>query len=260
MEEIINSVMQSPENTNPNVLRGQLKAIQGEGSGGPGYSVEKQRTTLFDGNVFTKGDPNGSLFYRTISEYITAPTIIVTFGDDEYILEQTSVGGGAMRYGEFGDDGPLFTNIPFAVVSNTNNQTRLYTESSGSYLIKIEGIETVVTPTDEFKEAVAKSGISSSTGAIYAEFYSLPHNVDETEQWACDKTYDELVAAYNSGSVILGVIRSYIFVMLYDGGVFSGGGTVFDMKSSELYYYGATMTSDDHSGINVYGGYVSLGQ
>ena len=33
MEEIINSVMQSPENTNPNVLRSQLKAIQGEGGG-----------------------------------------------------------------------------------------------------------------------------------------------------------------------------------------------------------------------------------
>ena len=33
MEEIINSVMQSPENTNPNVLRGQLQNIGG-GSGG----------------------------------------------------------------------------------------------------------------------------------------------------------------------------------------------------------------------------------
>lgn len=33
MEEIINSVMQSPENTNPNVLRSQLQGISG-GSGG----------------------------------------------------------------------------------------------------------------------------------------------------------------------------------------------------------------------------------
>ena len=39
MEEIINSVMQSPENTNPNVLRSQLKAIQGEGSGSSGGGV-----------------------------------------------------------------------------------------------------------------------------------------------------------------------------------------------------------------------------
>lgn len=31
MEEIINSIMQSPENTNPNVLRGQLQGIMGAG-------------------------------------------------------------------------------------------------------------------------------------------------------------------------------------------------------------------------------------
>lgn len=35
MEEIINSVMQSPENTNPNVLRSQLQSVGGgSGSGG----------------------------------------------------------------------------------------------------------------------------------------------------------------------------------------------------------------------------------
>ncbi len=36
MEEIINNIMQSPENTNPNVLRGQL---QGMASGGGGVLV-----------------------------------------------------------------------------------------------------------------------------------------------------------------------------------------------------------------------------
>ena len=36
MEEIINSVMQSPENTNPNVLRSQLQNIDGgSGDGNP---------------------------------------------------------------------------------------------------------------------------------------------------------------------------------------------------------------------------------
>ena len=33
MEEIINSVMQSPENTNPNVLRSQLQSVGGSSSG-----------------------------------------------------------------------------------------------------------------------------------------------------------------------------------------------------------------------------------
>lgn len=259
MEEIINSVMQSPENTNPNVLRSQLKAIQGEGSGGPGYSVEKQRTILFDGSVVTKGDFDSGMFYGTISEYITAPTIIVTFNGDEYTLEQTI--DKIVEYGEFGDDGPSFANIPFAI-NSYNGETCLYTESSGRYLIKIESDETVVTPTDEFKEAVAKSGVSSNTGAIYAEFYSLPHNVDETEQWACDKTYDELVAAYNSGSVILGEITGHVFVMLYEPrrGVFSGDTTKFNINSSELFYCGVNMHPDDPLGIEVYKGSVSLGR
>ena len=38
MEEIINNIMQSPENTNPNVLRGQLQSV-GSGSGGGVFVV-----------------------------------------------------------------------------------------------------------------------------------------------------------------------------------------------------------------------------
>ena len=34
MEEIINNIMQSPENTNPNILRSQLQSIAGSGGGG----------------------------------------------------------------------------------------------------------------------------------------------------------------------------------------------------------------------------------
>ena len=40
MEEIINSVMQSPENTNPNVLRSQLQGVSGSGGGWNPYVVE----------------------------------------------------------------------------------------------------------------------------------------------------------------------------------------------------------------------------
>ena len=40
MEEIINSVMQSPENTNPNVLRSQLQSVGGSSSGSEPFIVE----------------------------------------------------------------------------------------------------------------------------------------------------------------------------------------------------------------------------
>jgi len=160
-----------------------------------------------------------------------------------------------MGYGEFGDDGPSFTNIPFAITSH-DGETRLFTESSGTYSVKIEGDKTVVTPTDEFKEAVAKS----SVGVIYATFRMRPHTTDEPEKWVCDKTFDELVAAYNSGSIILGRISNYVFVMLYDHGAFSGGGTVFDKDSNKLSYYGATMFSDEPFDINAYRGSITIVQ
>ena len=38
MEEIINNIMQSPENTNPNILRSQLQNI-GDGGGGAVYAT-----------------------------------------------------------------------------------------------------------------------------------------------------------------------------------------------------------------------------
>lgn len=54
MEEIINSVMQSPENTNPNVLRSQLNTIQGSGSsGGSGSELVYATITQVDENTWT---------------------------------------------------------------------------------------------------------------------------------------------------------------------------------------------------------------
>lgn len=60
MEEIINSVMQSPENTNPNVLRSQLQGISGGSSGG-----------VFVVNI-TGDSPSHAAFDKTASEVFAA--------------------------------------------------------------------------------------------------------------------------------------------------------------------------------------------
>ena len=60
MEEIINSVMQSPENTNPNVLRSQLQGISG-GSGGGVFVVN-----------ITGDSPSNAAFDKTASEVFAA--------------------------------------------------------------------------------------------------------------------------------------------------------------------------------------------
>lgn len=46
MDELINNIMQSPENTNPNVLRGQLEKIAGSGGGMPDASGFKDGTAM----------------------------------------------------------------------------------------------------------------------------------------------------------------------------------------------------------------------
>lgn len=46
MDELINNLMNTPENTNPNVLRGQLQKIAGSGSGMPDASGLKDGTAL----------------------------------------------------------------------------------------------------------------------------------------------------------------------------------------------------------------------
>lgn len=50
MEEIINNVMQSPENTNPNVLRSQLSEIDG-GSGSGGVRVYERTNDAIAPNL-----------------------------------------------------------------------------------------------------------------------------------------------------------------------------------------------------------------
>ena len=60
MEEIINNIMQSPENTNPNVLRSQLQNISSGDTGGSGADGEMSVYTV-TGDLSRSGTiPNGA--------------------------------------------------------------------------------------------------------------------------------------------------------------------------------------------------------
>lgn len=167
MEELINNIMQSPENTNPNVLRSQLKAIQGEGSGGPGYSVKNQRTTLFDGDATTEsfGSTNRTVL---LEQDINAPTIFVTFDGEEYTFERTDIPNGVV-YGDVADARPSFANIPFAILSR-NGFTLLYTESAGTHSVKIETFEQSIELTPEFEAAVKSVIDKIISGRLLPEY------------------------------------------------------------------------------------------
>lgn len=81
-------------------------------------------------------------------------------------------------------------------------------------------------------------------GAVYATF------TENGGTWTCDKTYAELKAAYDSGSIIFGACQTLVFPMLFltAGGHsgFSGTATLArgDSSITSLSYYQFAAMSD----------------
>lgn len=115
-----------------------------------GWGVEN--TQLFSETVTTvdQGGMNqGSLTY---SQLIDADTIIVTFNGTNYTCPRIDAFGSSF-YGGFSEQGPDFTNFPFALESNpTANANFIYTQNAGTYTVSatINGIEV----SESFSEAV----------------------------------------------------------------------------------------------------------
>ena len=128
-----------------------------------GYECTETVTTLTEETVTTtaQGDVNrGTLSY---SEFINAEKIRVTFNGTEYECERITIseepdlsvynyGYGGMSPGSVMPD---FSKYPFAINSHMGKtkMNRLYTETAGTYTIKIEVVETTVTTTPCFEKA-----------------------------------------------------------------------------------------------------------
>lgn len=108
--------------------------LEGEGGGGSSWQ------TVFEGSVTTEasgGQNSGIIDYNT---QISADVIKVTFNGVEYECNKMTMGN-TNGYGEVGQQGPDFTNYPFFINSSTDgtlNVTTVYTESTGTYTLKIE--------------------------------------------------------------------------------------------------------------------------
>lgn len=105
--------------------------IAAGGGGGGSWTVltEESVTTRMGQDAAPYGD-------ITYSQLIDAETIKVTFNGVEY--ECPRIGeGGEYFYGGVGQSGPDFSEYPFAIMSHNDNNT-LFTETAGTYNIKIE--------------------------------------------------------------------------------------------------------------------------
>lgn len=112
------------------LLGEQLLEVEGGGSGGETWN------TVFEGNVTTT-DQDG-FFSGEISGLtsLTADTIKVTFNGTEYELPRNQDG-----YGAIGEQGPDFSEYPLFIVTAETPYV-LYTETAGTYTLKIEEEQT----------------------------------------------------------------------------------------------------------------------
>jgi len=132
-QQIIDYIMHTPSNTNPAML-GQFLD---EYSGGSGESW----STLFEGEIAT--EENGGLYVAnlSISDYIDADKIKVTFNGVEYECNKTKMGNTNAYGGSVNETNEFdFSNYPFMInsINTPNIMNAVATESPGTYSIKIE--------------------------------------------------------------------------------------------------------------------------
>lgn len=151
-DKILDYVMTSPANTNPNVLKTMLDDSGSEMN--PGYSCTETTTLLTDESV-TTSKPEGVPFEvysgQLSIENITAPSIQVTFNGTSYICERVDESYGAQGLPNSKD----WSQYPF----NISDSGMIQTESAGTYSVKIETVEEVVETTPCFKKAVNAASV-----------------------------------------------------------------------------------------------------
>ena len=129
-QQIIDYIMHTPSNTNPAMLGQFLDEYSGESGENWG--------TFFEGEVTTAEDDGVYSTHLSNSNYIDADKIKVTFNGVEYECTKMSLNG-ANFYGGFSEEeGPVFFEYPFTLVSFPTEAGTIITEAPGTYSIKIE--------------------------------------------------------------------------------------------------------------------------
>ena len=183
-DKILDYVRKTPANTNPNVLKTMLDDSGSEMN--PGYSCTEAVTLLTDESVTTVFDEvnnRGKLAYSTS---IDADVIRVTFDGTEYTCNAQEGEMGTLYGAPMGEEGLDWSEYPFQISSGLRND--IYTETAGTYQIKVETVEEVVETTPCFEKAV-NSVVGGSGGGGGTE----PLIIHVTEEEVKDPETQELL-------------------------------------------------------------------
>lgn len=153
---------------------------------------QKLSTSSMGGGVYVAQEFEGSLELA-----IVGGTAFVTYNGTEYqaeIKEQSSDDIGTIKYlGEFGQEGPVFTNYPFLIADIGESKVAYTTASKPT--ISVEADVRVIVPTDDFKEAVA-AGLPSDNTLL------ITFTLDENDTLVADVPFSSVQEALKAGNPI----------------------------------------------------------
>lgn len=222
-EEVINYVMNTPNNSNRAVLSTMLDDVgeklpaitvedngkvltvvngtwdkaEASGGGDKGYECTETRTLLTDETCTFETSADMFRARLSYSDFIDADKLFVTFDSVEYgPISKGSIDDGTY-YGDVNiAEGAInFDRFPFMIGSSSSvtggSIVYAYAETGGEHAIKIETVETVTTTTPCFEKAV-----QSVMTPLMINFMEADA---ETGNVYFDKTFGEVTDAYFKG-------------------------------------------------------------
>lgn len=116
-----------------------------------GWEVDS--TQLFSETVTTADQDGIIMGMLAYGSQIDAPTLTVTFDGTDYTCDATDVDG-SYAYGGIGEEGPDFTDYPFAILSDVSvgGANFTYTETAGAHAVS--AVTSSVMTSSDFGAAV----------------------------------------------------------------------------------------------------------
>lgn len=133
--------------------------IADSGGGSAGYECTEELVVLTEETVTTESSKIYTFGYLSYSKPIDADSLKVTFNGTEYTCPRNADGSYGASYDESTDSAD-WSEYPFTLYSESDGGgyvSTLYTESAGTYSIKIEAVTFNATVEPCFKSAVEKS-------------------------------------------------------------------------------------------------------
>lgn len=179
-----------------------------------GYSCTEERTTLIEKTVTTASVQSYPEYVGSVGRLSSEATeqLYVTLDGTEYEVyadivtvsgQEAWIYGGSIDFTNLTVD---YSEFPFALAySPSNYGTTIFTETSGSHTVKIEGVDKQIDYSDCFEAAV--EDIVSSGGSTEPFIVTLDENLADTDcsqgiQSTTDATLQQITDAYMSGRQI----------------------------------------------------------